>query len=201
MSDAPKLVLASASPSRAAVLKNAGLDFAVMPSAVDEDEIKLSLKAEGAPPGDVATTLAELKAQRVSLGQGAALVIGGDQIMTCGEVAFDKPADMDHARGHLLALRGKPHLLHTAICVAKEGAVIWRHLEVPKLTMRAFSDRFLDAYLDAAGERVLASVGAYQLEGLGAQLFDRIEGDFFSILGLPLLPLLDFLRGHGVVAR
>ncbi len=201
MSDAPKLVLASKSPSRAAVLKNAGLDFAVMPSAVDEDEIKLSLKAEGAPPGDVATTLAELKAVRVSHGMGEALVIGGDQIMTCGDVAFDKPVDMDHARGHLLALRDKTHLLHTAICVAKEGAVIWRHLEVPRLTMRAFSDSFLDEYLESAGERVLASVGAYQLEGLGAQLFARIEGDFFSILGLPLLPLLDFLRGHGAVPR
>ena len=198
---AAPLVLASASPSRRTMLENAGLSFSVHPAAVDEDAVKESLKAEGASAARTAETLAELKAQRVSLGQGAALVIGGDQIMTCGEVAFDKPADMDHARGHLLALRGKPHLLHTAICVAKEGAVIWRHLEVPRLTMRAFSDRFLDAYLEAAGERVLASVGAYQLEGLGAQLFDRIEGDFFSILGLPLLPLLDFLRGHGVVAR
>ena len=143
--------------------------------------------------------LAELKAQRVSQRHKDALVIGADQMLQCGGIWFDKPADLDHARGHLIALRGKTHELLSAVCVVRDGEVLWRHLESAQLTMRPFSDAFIDEYLAAAGDAVCASVGAYQLEGRGAQLFSRIEGDYFTILGLPLLPLLGFLVNHGVV--
>ena len=143
--------------------------------------------------------LAELKAQRVSQRHKDALVIGADQMLQCGGIWFDKPPDLDHARGHLNALRGRTHELLSAVCVVRDGEVLWRHLESAQLTMRPFSDAFIDEYLAAAGDAVCASVGAYQLEGRGAQLFSCIKGDYFTILGLPLLPLLGFLVNHGVV--
>lgn len=196
----PALILASSSSTRRAVLHAAGLEFSVETPGVDEEEIKHSLKAQGATGMQIAETLAELKAQRISARHQGALVIGADQILDCNGVLFDKPHDLAHARAQLLALRGKPHQLLCAICVAQNGARIWHHNGRVTLTMRAFSDEFLDAYLRRAGQDVLGSVGAYRLEGLGAQLFARIEGDWFSILGVPLLPLLDFLRGHKLVA-
>lgn len=193
------LILASASASRAAMLRGAGLDFEILPARIDEDEIKLALKADGANVRDAATALAELKAHRVSQNAGADFVIAADSMLDCGGEWFDKPADMAAARLQLQALRGKTHDLVSGVVLARGGSVIWRHAEAARLTMRDFSDGFLDAYLAQAGEAVLASVGCYQLEGLGVQLFSRIQGDFFTILGLPLLPLLDILRENKVL--
>lgn len=197
-SSAPELVLASQSMSRARILERAGLDFNILPANVDEDEVKHAMRGAKAPASDTAVALAELKASRVSRQIPEAFVIGADQILDCNDIWFDKPVDMDHARAHLLSLRGKTHRLANAVCVAKGGAVLWRHVDDARLTMRNFDEDFLDLYLAEAGEDILSSVGAYQLEGLGAHLFAKVEGDFFSILGLPLLPLLDFLRGHKI---
>ena len=193
------IILASASPARAAVLRNAGLEFDIRPARVDEEEIKLSLKAEGAPPERVAETLAELKMRRGSVPGDRSFVIGCDQMLACDGEWFDKPEDMAAARMQLRRLRGKTHQLHAAICVGRDGGVIWHHMETARLTMRDFSDDFLEAYLVQAGDGILASVGAYRLEDIGVQLFSRIQGDYFTILGLPLLPLLDFLRNNSVV--
>jgi septum formation protein len=193
------VVLASASATRAAILAHAGLEVLRDSSGVDEDEIKRSFRREGLDAASCATALAETKAMRVAARHTGALVIGADQMLDCAGTWFDKPRDRDEARAQLLALRGKRHELVSAVAVVRNGAVIWRLVDRSRLTMRAFSDAFLDTYIAALGDDVLSSVGVYQLEGLGAQLFDKIEGDYFSILGLPLLPLLDFLRGHGAV--
>lgn len=193
------LILASASPSRAAMLRAAGLDFSIQPARVDESEIKLALQAEAAPPSEAATALAELKAQRVSPSAGGDFVIAADQMLVCEGRWYDKPETQAQARDHLLSLRGRTHELVSAVVLARGGSIIWRHVEMARLTMRDFSDDFLDAYLAQAGDAVLSSVGAYQLEGLGAQLFSRIQGDYFAILGLPLLPLLDILRENRVL--
>ena len=194
--DSPALVLASASPSRRRMLEAAGLSTTIQAAAVDETAVKESLKAEGASPLQVAETLAELKAQRVAVKHPGALVIGADQMLSCNDVWFDKPADLDHAAAHLRALSGKTHELSTAVCVVRDGGRLWHHNAVARLTMRALSDSFIAAYLEAAGRDILSSVGAYHLEGHGAQLFAEVEGDFFTILGLPLLPLMDFLRAN-----
>lgn len=194
------IVLASASRTRAELLRKAGIECAIEPARIDETAVKQSLQAAGASPDAAAMTLAELKATKLSRRHGDPLVIGADQLLTCGAAWFDKPPDLTHARAQLIALRGRTHHLYSAVCVARNGAVIWRHSEQPRLRMRAFSDGFLDTYLAEVGEAALQSVGAYQLEGLGAQLFAEVEGDYFAILGLPLLPLLDFLRSRGVVA-
>ena len=193
------VVLASASTTRAAILAHAGLEVLRDSSGVDEDEIKRSFRREGLDAASCATALAETKAMRVAARHTGALVIGADQMLDCAGTWFDKPRDRDEARAQLVALRGKRHELVSAVAVVRNGAVIWRLVDRSRLTMRAFSDQFLDTYMAALGDDALASVGVYQLEGLGAQLFEKIEGDYFSILGLPLLPLLDFLRGHGVV--
>ncbi|MFO1161754.1 MAG: Maf family protein [Reyranellaceae bacterium] len=193
-----QLILASASPSRRLLLAQAGLDFAIEPSGVDEDEVKRSLLGEHARPGDIATTLAEMKAKRVSARHIGALVIGADSTLACNGRLFDKPPTLAAARQQLAELGGKTHELHSAVVVARNGARIWQAADHGLLTMRPFSDSFLDAYLARAGEAVCTSVGAYQLEGLGAHLFSRIEGDYFTILGLPLLPLLAFLAEHGI---
>jgi septum formation protein len=196
----PPLVLASASAARRAVLEAAGLRFAAEAAAVDEAAIKESARAEGIPPGEAAMLLAEAKARRVSRrAPEGALVIGADQILVCEGAWFDKPPDAAAARAQLLALRGKAHELQTAVVCWRGGERVWGHVEAPRLAMRAFSDAFLDAYLQAEGEAVLSSVGAYRLEGLGAHLFASVRGDHAAVLGLPLLPLLGFLRGHGVL--
>lgn len=197
----PAVVLASASPSRRALLRNAGLAVACEAARIDEGEVKVSLKAEGATPERVAETLAELKAQRVSRRHAGALVIGADQMLDCNGVWFDKPTDLTHAAAHLKALSGREHRLISALCVVRDGTRLWHHIEEARLLVRPLSDAFIADYLEAVGDAALTSVGAYQLEGLGAQLFSRIQGDYFTILGLPLLPLLDILRTHGVVAR
>lgn len=194
------LVLASGSAARRRMLEAAGLAFEVEVPRVDEEAAKASFRAEGMSPRSQADALAELKALSVSMRRGG-FVIGADQMLALEGEAFDKPKSGSEVREHLLRLRGRTHELITAAVVAREGAVIWRHVDTPRLTMRAFSDAFLDDYLNRAGDAVLTSVGAYQLEGLGAQLFERVEGDHFSILGLQLLPLLSFLREHGVAPR
>ena len=194
------IVLASASQVRRTLLTAAGLDVAVDPAAVDEAAVKASLAAEGVGPSEIAEALAELKASRVSPGHPGRLVIGADQILECEGRSFDKPADRAAARLQLATLRGRRHSLFSAVVVLRDGQRLWHHVGRADLTMRAFSESFLESYLDRAGSAATASVGAYQLEGLGAQLFQRIEGDYFTILGLPLLPLLDFLRGVGEIA-
>lgn len=194
------LVLASASASRRRMLEAAGLTFEIDPPRTDEEAAKASLRAAGLKPRDQADALAELKALSVSR-RRPGFVIGADQMLAIEGDVLDKPKDMEEARAHLRRMRGKTHELLTAAVVAREGAIIWRHVDTPRLLMREFSDDFVEDYLTSAGPAVLASVGAYQLEGLGAQLFARVEGDFFSVLGLPLLPLLAFLREHGIVAR
>jgi septum formation protein len=194
------LILASGSAARRCMLEAAGVAFEVDAPRVDEEAAKASLRAEGATPRDQAVALAELKALSVSTRRDA-FVIGADQMLALEGEAFDKPKSADEAREHLLRLRGRTHELITAAVVAQGDTVIWRHVDTPRLTMRSFSDAFLTDYLDRAGEEVLMSVGAYQLEGLGAQLFERVEGDYFSILGLQLMPLLAFLREQGAAPR
>lgn len=194
------LVLASGSAARRHMLEAAGLSFEVEIARVDEDAAKASLRAEGVKPRDQAEALAELKALAVSR-KRPGFIIGADQMLAVDGETLDKPKDMAEARLHLMRLRGRTHELLTAAVVAREGAIIWRHIDTPKLCMRAFSDMFADDYLARVGEAALKSVGAYQLEGLGAQLFERVEGDYFSVLGLPLLPLLAFLRERGVVTK
>lgn len=197
----PAVVLASGSKTRAEMLERAGLRVTLAPAAVDEEEIKLAARAEGIGVDEVAETLAELKAQRVTRKHPGALVIGADQMLECEGRWFDKPAGRDAARQQLKDLRGKTHRLVSCAVVVRDGERLWHQVDRARLAMRPFSDAFLDSYLDRAGDGVLHSVGAYQLEGLGAQLFQRVDGDFFTILGLPLLPLLGFLRVHGVVGE
>ena len=197
----PALILASQSSTRAALLRGAGLRFEARPARLDEVAVKAGAKAEGASAADAALLLAGLKAARIRDRDAPedALVIGADQILVCEGAWFDKPASPTDARAHMHALRGRTHSLETAIVCHRGGHDIWHHVARPRLMMRAFSDSFLDAYIAAEGDAVLTSVGAYRLEGLGAQLFDRIEGEHAAVLGLPLLPLLNFLRQHGVL--
>jgi len=198
VSTAPKLVLASGSRTRAAMLEQAGVTAILDKPLVDEDEVKAAGRAEGVSADIVAEALAELKAQRITRRHPGALVVGADQMLECEGRWFDKPADRAAARAQLLDLRGKTHRLVSCAVVVRNGERMWHQIDSARLTMRNFSEAFLDDYLDRVGDDVLHSVGAYQLEGLGAQLFHRVEGDFFTILGLPLLPLLGFLRVHGV---
>ena len=197
MSPVVSLVLASGSVSRRRMLEAAGLVFEVDPPRVDEEAAKMSVRREGLKPRDQADVLAELKALSVSR-RRSGFVIGGDQMLAIEGEILDKPKDRGEARAHLQRLSGRTHELISAAVVARDGAVIWRHIETPRLRMRVLSDAFIESYLDAAGEAAQTSVGAYQLECLGAQLFERVDGDFFSVLGLPLLPLLGFLREHGM---
>lgn len=194
------IVLASGSAARRAMFEAAGVPVGIDPANIDEAEIKRSMLADQVPPRDIADILAEMKAQKVSHRWNGALVIGADQVLVQNGVVFDKPADMDHARAHLQALRGRRHELISAVVIAENGAVVWRHIATARLEMRNYSDEFINAYLAAAGEAVLSSVGAYQVEGLGLQLFNRIEGDHTTILGLPMLAVLDYLRIRGVLA-
>jgi len=194
---APRLILASASAARLALLRGAGLAVDARPAHIDEAEIKAAARADGATPDDAALLLAELKATRIARRQPDALVIAADQLLVVGEEWLDKPPTLDAARAQLLTLRGRTHTLITAVLCQRGDARIWHHVTRPSLTMREFSEEFLNAYLAAEGDALTAWVGSYRLEGMGVQLFERIEGDYFSILGLPLLPLLGFLRQHG----
>jgi septum formation protein len=193
------LVLASTSAARKGVLTGAGVPFEAHRSGVDEDVTKVRLLAEGASPRQVAEALADEKALAVSQGRPG-LVLGADQTLELEGQLYDKAETLEAARARLQALRGKPHQLHSAISVAEAGQVIWRETVSATLTMRDFSDGFLDDYLWREGDAALGSVGCYRLEGPGVQLFSRIEGDYFTILGLPLMGLLNLLRARGVVS-
>lgn len=194
------LVLASKSQARRAMLDAAGITHEAVPANVDEDAAKLAFAAQGLKPRDVADGLAELKAIRVSQRLPDAFVLGADQVLTTpdGRI-FDKPASRQDAAEQLLALRGQTHQLISAAVIAQNGQSIWRAVDVARLTVRDFSDAFLGDYLDREWPEISGCVGCYRLEGLGVQLFSRIDGDHFTILGLPLLPLLDFLRVRGVL--
>jgi len=195
-----QLVLASTSESRARLLAAAGIGVESVAPGVDEHPVKVKHAASRMRADQLAAALAELKATAVSRQHPEALVIGADQVLDCDGKWFDKPAGREAAKRQLKELRGRRHRLVTAVAVAAKGEVEWRHVENAVMTMRVFSDAFLDTYLDQAGEAAFGSVGAYQLEGLGALLFAKVEGDYFAILGLPLLPLLDHLRRAGALA-
>jgi septum formation protein len=190
-------VLASSSRTRAALLEQAGIKATRDPARIDETEVKAFNRRKGAEAGVCAMALAEAKALTVAARHPNALVIGADQILNCNGAWLDKPRGRADARQQLTMLRGQSHELATAVCVARGANVIWHDLQRPRLTMRNFSDAFLDAYVEGLGRDDLAAVGAYRLEGSGIQLFERIEGDYFAILGLPLMGLLEFLRGQG----
>ena len=196
--DLTPVVLASTSVSRATLLRNAGVVFTAKAPGVDEDAAKAALLGEGSGPRDIADALAELKAIRVSA-RMPGLVIGADQTLDLGGELMDKASSLDEARDRLRRLRGRRHRLHAGVVVARDGEPIWREVSTATLEMRDFSDAFLDDYLDRLGPDVLSSVGCYHLEGEGVQLFHRIEGDYFGILGLPLTGLLDLLRRHGAL--
>lgn len=197
----PPLILASSSRFRRQMLESAGVVFSSVPATVDEPAARVAM-AHNTPqlsPGDIAVALAELKALEVSARYPDALVIGADQVLALDNKIFGKPATTTAARNQLLLLRGRTHTLPTAVVLASGGQVVWSHLDQAELQMRAFSDQFLDAYLVAAGDMVTETVGGYALEGIGAQLFERIAGDYFTIIGLPLIALLGELRRQGAL--
>jgi septum formation protein len=193
------LVLASKSAIRRTLLETAGVPIEVRPADIDERgiETKSSMQA----PDAIAALLAREKASAIARSMPDRLVLGADQVLGLGNQRFSKPKDRAAARVQLRALSGCTHALYSAVVFVQDGKVLFEHIGIARLTMRTFSDRFLDDYLDAVGDAAMASVGAYQLEGLGIQLFDHVEGDYFTVLGLPLLPALDFLRRHGSLAQ
>jgi septum formation protein len=191
-----RLILASGSAARQTLLRQAGVKFFAIPADVDEAALRQNFA--GSPP-ELALALAQAKAGMVARTYLDALVIGADQLLVCENAYFNKPESMQEAAQHLRALAGRTHTLVTAICVLQGQQTLWSHIAQASLTMRALSEDFIATYLATEGEAVLGCVGAYRLEALGAQLFTQIEGDFFTILGLNLLPLLGFLREHGAI--
>jgi len=194
------VVLASRSTARRAVLDGARVRYEAAVSGVDEDAVKVAMLGQGAGAREIAEALAEQKAAAVSTGRPE-LVIGADQTLELEGRLYDKVETLDEARERLAVLRGKAHRLHSAVAVVKAGRTLWRETATATLEMRDVSDAFIDDYLEKEGQAALGSVGCYRLEGLGAQLFSRIEGDYFAILGLPLLGLLELLREHGELPR
>lgn len=193
------LILASKSPFRSMLLKNAGVNFISEAADIDERAIEEPLQNSGVTPEDIAMVLAEAKAQDVSARHKGALIIGSDQTLSLNDRVFHKPVDMEDARRHLLAMSGKTHQLNSAVTLAVDGETVWRHISVARMTMRELSPAFIGRHLARVGNNVLSSVGAYQFEGEGVQLFDKIDGDYFTIVGLPLLPLLKELRARGAI--
>ena len=192
------LILASQSRARQMLLQNAGFDFEPVPADIDERKVQ---KASGlSVPDEIASLLAREKARSVSSQKPGRYVIGADQTLALGERLFSKPAGREQAAEQLRALAGKTHELHSAVAVARDGKILFADISVARMTMRRLGAAEIDAYLDQAGAAVTTSVGAYQLEGLGVHLFERIEGDHFTILGLPLLPLLAFLRSERLLS-
>ncbi|MEO1241457.1 MAG: nucleoside triphosphate pyrophosphatase [Pseudomonadota bacterium] len=198
MTKTPKIILASGSAIRAEILRGAGIDFDVIKPGVDEDEIKASSAKNHAGLEETAMMLAEAKCMAVAE-QTSGIVIGSDQILEFQGRAFDKPKTMNDARDRLLEMRGAAHTLINAVAVARDGKIIWRNLDRPHLIMRDLTEEEIDGYLTAAGPDILFSVGAYQVEGHGARLFERIDGDYFAVLGMSLFPLLGFLRREGAL--
>ncbi|NKB95419.1 Maf-like protein [Ochrobactrum intermedium] len=184
------LILASKSPFRSALLKNAGIEFSTASAEIDERAVEAPLYETGATPEEVAQVLAEAKALDVSEKNPGAVVIGCDQTLSLGDEIFHKPADMEAARRQLLKFSGMTHQLNSAVVLVKDGETLWRHVSIARMTMRDLDPGFVGRYLGRVGDAALSSVGAYQVEGPGIQLFDRIDGDYFTIVGLPLLPLL-----------
>jgi septum formation protein len=193
------VILASASAARMAILKAAGVAFTSRPASIDERAIAAPLLADGHTPAEVASLLADEKALAISREVPSAMVIGADQALDFDGALWSKPASRSAARAQLVRLSGRSHRLESAVSVAEEGRIVWRHVGSATLTMRELSAIEIDRYLATAGDAALASVGAYQIEGPGIQLFARIDGDYFTILGLPLLPLLGFLREEGAL--
>lgn len=196
---AEKLILASGSPFRKAMLVNAGVDVEAVPADVDERALEAPLQDSGVSPEDVALVLAEAKATEVSERRPGALVLGCDQTLSLGDEVFHKPADREGARRHLLALSGRTHQLNSAAVLVRDGEVLWRHVGIASMTMRKLDPAFVGRHLARVGAKALSSVGAYQIEGEGIRLFEKIEGDHFTIVGLPLLPLLAELRTLGAI--
>ncbi|AUW45063.1 Maf-like protein [Rhizobium leguminosarum] len=195
----PKLILASSSPFRRMLMENAGLAFEAHAARIDERAVEAPLERAGAKPDAVALVLARAKAEEVSSRFPDSLVIGSDQTMSLCDRVFHKPKDMADAASHLQALSGVTHRLNSAVVIVSDGVVLWEHLAHAELTMRPLTAEFITRHLARVGERALSSVGAYQLEGQGIQLFEKIEGDYFTILGLPMLPLLKELRELGAI--
>lgn len=194
-----QLILASKSPFRAALLKNAGIEIITQSADIDERAAETPLYETGATPDDVALVLAEAKALAVSEGNPDAVVIGCDQTLSLGDQVFHKPANMEQARRQLLQFSGKTHQLNSAVVLAKNGQTLWRHVSIARMTMRDLDPGFVGRYLGRVGDIALSSVGAYQIEGPGIQLFDKIDGDYFTIVGLPLLPLIAQLRKENFI--
>ena len=202
MADAPRLILASGSAARRAMLEASGLAFDVVPADLDEDAITAAMTSESAcvEAADVASMLAVEKALSIARVNPGALVIGADQTLALGTRLISKATTMQEARAVLDSLRGRTHELASAVALARDDAILWQGVDSAQMTMRRFSDEFLSVYLQRMGNRALKTVGCYELEGLGAQLFERIDGDYFTVLGMPLLPLLGALRNEGVIA-
>ena len=194
-----KIILASTSPFRQGLLQNAGIEFEAKGARVDERTVESTLAGSGIGPDEVALILAEAKAVDVSERTPHAIVIGADQTLALGDRIFHKPADMAAARAHLLALSGRTHMLNSAVVIARGGTAIWRHVSIASMTMRDLDPGFIGRHLAAVGDEALQSVGAYQYEGQGIQLFSAVEGDHFTIVGLPMIPLLDELRRLGAI--
>lgn len=199
MPEAETIILASTSPFRRQLLANAGLSIEAVAPEIDERAVEQSLEGADVTPEDVAQILAEAKAVNVSERYPDRWVIGGDQTLSLGDRIFHKPADMEGARRHLLALSGKTHQLNSAIVLARNGEAVWRHVEIARMMMRELDPGFIGRHLARVGDIALKSVGAYQIEGEGIQLFEKIEGDYFTIVGVPLLPLLARLRELKVI--
>lgn len=203
MTHQPPIILASGSLSRRQMLEAAGLAFQVVPSSVNEPALRRQLEAKSPSgriaPEQLAAKLAKAKAEDVSRAHPAALVIGADQVLALGSRIFEKPKDLAEARRHIADFKGRAHALHAAVTIAIGGAEVWAYCDTSRMTMRNYSDAFADTYVARAGDAICSSVGAYQLEGLGIQLFEKIEGDYFTVLGLPLLPVLAELRRRGAL--
>lgn len=192
-------VLASTSPFRKQLLQQAGLEFSTAAPNIDEREIEARAEHQALSPAGLSERLGCEKALAVSKTMPGALVLGGDQVMALGAQIYHKPQDLNAARTQLLSLRGATHVLNSSLALAKDGEIVWSHVSCAEMTVRMFSESFLDDYLAKVGERILKSVGGYQIEGMGVQLFSAIKGDYFTIIGVPLLPLMEKFRELKIV--
>jgi septum formation protein len=193
------IVLASSSGARARLLSAAGVPHIVDPAGVDEEGITASLKEDGAPAADISEILAETKARQVEQRHPGRIIIGADQILECDGRLYGKPGSADRVRAQLEDLSGRSHRLWTSLCAVRGAQRIWHHTSAPELKMRSLTDEFMDNYVIQSGAAILACAGGYQLEAVGAQLFDDVSGDYFAVQGLPLLPLLRFLRANNII--